>query len=161
MAAKKDQSREETRQVLRYWGNLSWLRLCKQKERDDAEEELNALYELSPSQASGMPHGTDISDSTAKKALSNEKKAARLKAEIERIEDELKEINRQSRMIEDAVAHLPPLECKVIWLKYITFGSHKDGYWRLIAQTVFVSIDHCKKLERQGVDRLSNIIKVE
>lgn len=153
--------REETRKVLRYWGNLSWLRLCKAKERDDIKDELNALYELSPAQASGMPHGSDISDTTAKKALGNSRKADRLKAEIARIEDELAEINATSQLIEDAVAQLPPLECRVIWLRYITFGSHKDGYWRHIAQTIYVSIDHCKKLERQGVDRLSGVIKIE
>lgn len=157
----KANRRDEVRKVLRFWGNLAFLRLCKQKEKDEVEEELNALYELSPAQASGMPHGSDISDTTAKKALNNERKAARLRAEIERIEDELADIKHRSGMIEDAVAHLPPLECKVIWLKYITFGSHKEGYWRQIAQTVYVSIDHAKKLERQGVDRLAEMIEVD
>lgn len=151
--------RAAVRRVLMYWGNAERARKEKAERIAEVEQEINAIYDLHPQALTGMPHGTGISDPTADVAVRATKRAAGLVAIKARLETEMRELDRRASLIEYEVMCLPPLECEVIRLRYVRFGVSTTGYWRKIAMRVNVSEDHVRRLERQGVDRLTCVIK--
>ena len=152
------ENRAAVRRLLMYWGNAERTRTDKEKELVAVEEEIETLYDLRPACLTGMPGGSEISDSTSAAAGRAMREKKRLERKKQRIEKELEELNYHAGLIEFEVMCLPPLECEVIKLRYVEYGVAKSGYWEKIAQQMHVSQDWAKALERHGVERLINRI---
>lgn len=149
----KQKERAAVRRLLMYWGNAERTRAEKEQLLVSLDEEMDALYDLRPQQLTGMPRA-GVSDSTPAAAQRASREARRLERKKQRIEDELQRLNYWAGMIEFEVMCLPPLECEVIRLRYVKYGTAKRGYWERIARQLHLSTDWAKTLERQGVDRL-------
>ena len=146
--------RAAVRRLLMYWGNAERTRTEKERLLISVDEEIEAQYDLHPQQITGLPHGTELPDSTPTTVIKASRELKRLRKKKKRLEDELQNLDHWVGMIEFEVMCLPPLEYEAIRLRYVKYGVAKGGYWERIAQQMHVSIDWAKTLERQGVDRL-------
>ena len=146
--------RAAVRRLLMYWGNAERTRTGKERLLISVDEEIEAQYDLHPQQITGLPHGTELPDSTPATVIKASRELKRLRKKKKRLEDELQNLDHWVGMIEFEVMCLPPLEYEAIRLRYVKYGVAKGGYWERIAQQMHVSIDWAKTLERQGVDRL-------
>lgn len=147
-------ARAKVRRLLMYWGNAERTKTEKERRIIEADEEIESLYDLHPQCLSGMPHSGVISNPTFDSAAKATREIKRLERKKQRLEDELKELNRRAGLIEFEVLCLPPLECEVIKQKYVNFGVATSGYWPQIARKMHVSEDWAKALERRGVEHL-------
>lgn len=155
---KRDEERAAIRRLLVYWGNCERWIVDKEGELTAIENELNGIYDLKSKNGNGMPSGGQISDPTAQTAMNAEHKKEQLERRRERIKEDIDKIKYRAEMIKTEVLQLPPHECEVIKLRYITFGLETKGFWPKVAAKTHYSVDNVKALERHGVDRLAECI---
>ena len=143
------------RRVLVYWGNIPKAKRRALQRLAEIEDELANLYDLQPAQLSGMPHGSEISDTTARRAARAICSGKALKREQSALQGTVQRLERDYDLIEREVMCLPPLQCEVITLRYSEYGYAKKDYWTKIARRVHTSVDNAKTLERKGVRALT------
>lgn len=143
------------RRVLVYWGNIPKTKRRALQRLAEIEDELANLYDLQPAQLSGMPHGSEISDTTARRAAKAICSGKALKREQSALQGTVQRLERDYDLIEREVMCLPPLQCEIITLRYCEYGYAKYDYWSKIASKVHTSVDNAKTQERKGVHVLT------
>lgn len=143
------------RRVLVYWGNIPKTKRRALQRLAEIEDELANLYDLQPAQLSGMPHGSEISDTTARRAARAICSGKALKREQSALQGTVQRLERDYDLIEREVMCLPPLQCEIITLRYCEYGYAKRDYWRKIAERVHTNPDYARQIERKGVRELT------
>ena len=143
------------RRVLVYWGNIPKTKRRALQRLAEIEDELANLYDLQPAQLSGMPHGSEISDTTARRAAKAICSGKALKREQNALQGTVQRLERDYDLIEREVMCLPPLQCEIITLRYCEYGYAKRDYWRKIAERVHTNPDYARQIERKGVRELT------
>jgi len=159
MSDRQKEARAATRRQLMRWHNTTTTIKKLRGERDKLAEDLASCYDLSPKPLNGMPSTGGPGDPTGRAVLANDRRARRLERELDDIAERLAELQHYVALIEDAVNGLPALECRVIRLRYMTYGSSLKGFWADLAATIPVSVDYAKELEAKAVDRLAGILE--
>lgn len=80
------------RRVLMYWGNIGKAKQRSYRRLAEIEQEIEGIYDIQPPQLTGMPHGSQISDSTSRKAAKAIYKTA------DENDNELKELNERGHV---------------------------------------------------------------
>lgn len=148
------------RRVLMYWGNIGKAKQRSYRRLAEIEQEIEGIYDLQPQQLTGMPHGSQISDSTSRKAAKAICITAGLNAEKERLQQDIAALERDFDMIRYEVMCLPPLQSDIITMRYCDYGYAKREYWAKIATRAHTTVDNAKRAEHKGVVALARRIKI-
>lgn len=115
----RDEEREVVRRMLGRWGrsqdNLDEI----ENDIDTVQQQLDALLDVHAAPLDGLPRGNGISDKTARTATRYAERKKALEDRIEFLREQKAEEERIYRAIYPAVRELPPMEKRVIRLRYV------------------------------------------
>ena len=151
-----EDERRNIRRLLWRWGRVT--EYCARRQHDI--EEYNSLMEnvadIKPQQLTGMPHAGTISDTTQRAAMQLSGLKERYEERVSELVDEIRKELALASAIDGAMQTLNAKEQAVIDLRY-----KKTRQYEQIAKSTGYAEDHVKKVEREAVDKLGELIKIE
>lgn len=112
------------------------------KQIQDFNARLNAVRDISGIAYDGMPHGTDVSQPTERKALSAIDMAAEFGAQVEYLTARVIDDLEVWRLVDGVLNDLPPRYREVATLRYSGGLS-----WLQISRTLFRSETNCRDMD--------------
>lgn len=159
----KREQRAYIRRLLVRWGKAKRSAKEIDKKIANIKERLEAVTDIHPQILSGMPHGSDIIDPTARSAaklmMAKERYNLQMAEMLEKINDDMAFV----AFIDTALDEFPENQKKVIELKY---NFYEHFYSREMPSNVRVGIKMDKSpkavelLEKRAVDRMMRYINI-
>lgn len=159
----KREQRAYIRRLLVRWGKAKRSAKEIDKKIANIKEQMEAVADIHPQTLSGMPHGSDISDPTARNA--ERLMEAKLRYNLQMAEM-LEKINNDMAFVafvDSALEEFPPNQRRVIELKYNYheyFYSHNMPSNLKIGIKMDKSFKAIEHLEERAVDRMMRYINV-
>lgn len=152
----RNERRRQIRRLLWRWGQVNETCLRWQRDLDEKKSALQAVTDIKSPIITDMPHGTGISDRTAKAAEKLEA-LEQLYSEfctemVEAIDKEL----RFQRAMNEAIGSLPRSQGWVLELRY----KSEYSYDRIARKTNY-AVDYVRRLESKACDALTEKITIE
>lgn len=155
MESINEEQRRKIRRLLWRWGRVT--EYCARRHHDI--EEYNSLIEsaadIKPQQLTGMPHSGKTTDTTQSAAMQLSGLKERYEERVSELVEEIRKELALASAIDSAIQVLNAKEQAVIDLRY-----KKTRQYEQIAKSTGYAEDHVKKMEREAVDKLSELIKI-
>ena len=100
----------------------------------------------------GMPHGTDVTNPTERKALKVLKLEEEYEAHIEYLLAQVTGDLEVKRMVDNVLESFPPIYTQMAVLRY------QKGYlWSVVARTIYVSEATVRRMDKQVVEAIERL----
>lgn len=152
----KREARRNIRRLLWRWGKVDETCMKLTQDIEDKRNEIQAVTDIKSPIITDMPHGTGISDRTAKAAEKLERLEQLYNEFIEYVTQKIDDELRFQLAMNEAIHSLPAKQVWVIELRYKSEYSYER-----IARKTHYSVENVKVLDAKACDRLMTLITIE
>jgi len=150
-----DCERAAVRRLLWRWGRFAEFCDARQRELDFYADKLESSRDLGGRVMDGQPHGSGISDPTARVALSMDRIIDSYAELVEKIGASIENEKRFKLTIDELINALPREQRRIIELRYI------DGHqWAFIGMKMVMDERTAQRLDEKAVEALIPAITI-
>lgn len=155
MESVSEEQRRQIRRLLWRWGRVT--EYCARRHHDIEEysDLMESVADIKPQQLTGMPHSGKTTDTTQRAALELSGLKERYEERVSELAEEIRKELALASAIDSTMQTLNAKEQAVIDLRY-----KKTRQYEQIAKSTGYAEDHVKRIEREAIDKLSELIKI-
>lgn len=147
-------NRATVRRLLWRWGRVAEFCTAKTREIEFFAEKLEASRGLTGYVADGQPHGSEVSDPTARAALRMESILQSYADLVDGIAQDIEQETAFKRSMDELINALPHEQRRVLELRYV------DGHqWVFIGMKMCMDETTAKRMEARAVDEIMQHIE--